>query len=80
MPHRTNTGAPPQRAQIIFKTLRTVDVSTLGTEPLKLTPPAPGAVHFANANGGLRMVDSSEVRTLAAASASRLIKAGMGVE
>ena len=79
MPHQTKTSATP-RAQVTFKTLRTVDVLTLGTKPLELASPTPNTVHFVNANGGLRIVKTEEVRTLAAASAARLLKAGLEVE
>ncbi len=73
-------AAVPNRPTVTFKTLRSVDVTTLGTKPLELSPPSPEAVHFANANGGLRLIDPDEVRSLAAASARRLLAAGLGVE
>ena len=64
--------------QITFKTLRHVDANTFESKPVEIKRPQ--RVHFENANGGLRMVDESEVRSLAAASAKRLKAAALGVE
>jgi len=64
--------------KVKFKTLRTVDAHTLDTKPLELAPPRPSPVRFENANGGLRLVDRSEVRLLAAASVKRLLAAKLG--
>jgi len=59
-----------------FKVLRAFG-SGLGSEekPLELSREAPKAVHFSNAKGGLRLVDSEEIRELAKASSKRLTAA-----
>ena len=80
-PHRRN----PKMAQPnpnTFKTLRSVDMATLGTKPVQIeSDTSPKTVHFANANGGLRVIeDNGEIRQLAEASAKRLMAAGLGIE
>jgi len=55
-----------------FKVLRAVNPSILGgTQPLQIAK----EVHFPNAQGGLRLVETGEVRALAHASAQNLLRA-----
>ncbi len=56
-----------------FKLLRAfVPVPGVKGEPIEIARPAPAAVCFPNAKGGLRMVDSDEIRKLARESSQRL--------
>jgi hypothetical protein len=55
-----------------FKILRAADPAIVGaTKPLQMAT----EVHFPNARGGLRLVNTAEVRTLASHSAQTLLKA-----
>jgi hypothetical protein len=54
-----------------FKILRAIDPAIIGgTRPVEV---AKDKVHFANANGGLRLVNPDEVRKLAFSSAKNLL-------
>jgi hypothetical protein len=54
-----------------FKILRAIDPTIIGgTRPVEV---AKDKVHFSNANGGLRLVNSEEVRQLANANAKNLL-------
>lgn len=78
----TNTVPPNRRSEPMnrsqhsndekFKILRAADPAVVGgTKPLQIAK----EVHFQNAQGGLRLVTTPEVRILAANSAQTLLKA-----
>ena len=59
-----------------FKLLRAfVPVPGVQGEPIEIARTVPAAAHFPNAKGGLREVDSDEIRSLATASSKRLTAA-----
>jgi len=56
-----------------FKLLRAfVPVPGVKGEPIEIARPTPATVCFPNAKGGLRMVDSDEIRSLAKESSQRI--------
>jgi hypothetical protein len=61
---------------VTFKILRGfVPVPGVQGERIEFTRQPPAAAHFTNAKGGLRMVDSEDVRKLARESSQRLTAA-----
>jgi len=69
----TKPATPATGQTSRFKVLKAVDPSVIGgARPLEVQEVKP--VHYPNAKGGLRLVDSSDVRELAKHSAQRLLK------
>src|SRR5271168_3661886 len=61
--------SPPEH----FKVLKVMDEAVIGgTRPLGVVS-QPKPVHYANAKGGMRLVDADDVRSLAKTAAQRLL-------
>jgi hypothetical protein len=67
----------PQAAATRFKVLRAVDPSVIGgARMVEVSDETkqPKQIHYPNAKGGLRLIESEEVRGLAKNSAQRLLQ------